>query len=90
MWIQNVIYISILLVVTHLMIGGIRGVLRLHYINRYHYDYYETHRLSAKRKLSHNLLNSLFSLKTLFVSIALTLLFILTVSQLFNIRSFHF
>lgn len=90
MWVQNVIYISISLVVIHLMIGGIRGMYRFRHINKYHYDYYEINRLSAKRKLRHNLLHSILNLKTLFLSIALSLLFILVVSQLLNIRRFHF
>lgn len=75
MWIQNVIYATISYGLIHFIISCIRGFYRYGMIEKYHYDYYDTHPKSFIRKIGHNLIHSFISATTFYVSISLLAFF---------------
>ena len=52
----------------HLVIGCIRGLYRYKMIQKYQYDYYDTHPLSFMGRVVHNLNYGIFSLTTFYIS----------------------
>lgn len=62
-------YIIIGFVIIYLLIGLIRGINRYRSINKYQYDYYDSHPQLLIEKLLHHIIIETFGLTTLYISV---------------------
>ena len=79
---MNLVPAIVLFLLIHFIVGSIRGICRYRMIEKYQYDYYDNRPLKLFGRLRHNLFYGIFTPMAFYVSVALTILALLAVTQL--------